>query len=141
MQTADSVAANELNQISLGLAESQSNVKAAAFWKICAAFFEALAQKRIPVDLFAKRAVSGIVVHYNNLKHGDWVFSDKFMHNLLFFCDQAQIENQAQSPCLAIVKKTWSLATQQPLNYLTSHYGHFDPALLAQSMQLQGPFV
>jgi chemosensory pili system protein ChpA (sensor histidine kinase/response regulator) len=133
MQTADSAAASELNLISLGLAESQSNVKAAAFWKICAAFFEALAQKRIPVDLFAKRAVSGIVIHYNNLKHGDWVFSDKFMHNLLFFCDQAQIENQAQSPCLSIVKKTWSLATQQPVNYATSHYGHFDPALLALS--------
>lgn len=133
MQTADSAAASELNQISLGLGESQSNVKAAAFWKICAAFFEAIAQKRIPVDLFAKRAASGIVIHYNNLKHGDWVFSDKFMHNLLFFCDQAQIENQAQSPCLSIVKKTWSLATQQPINYATSHYGHFDPALLALS--------
>lgn len=133
MQTADSAAAAELNQISLGLAESQSNLKAAAFWKICAAFFEALAQKRIPVDLFAKRAVSGIVIHYNNLKHGDWVFSDKFMHNLLFFCDQAQIENQAHSPCLSIVKKTWSLATKQPVNYATSHYGHFDPALLALS--------
>ena len=133
MQTADSAAASELNQISLGLAESQSNVKAAAFWKICAAFFEALAQKRIPVDLFAKRAMAGMVVHYNNLKHGDWVFSDKFMHNLLFFCDQAQIENQAQSPCLAMVKKTWSLTTQQPVNYAASHYGHFDPALLALS--------
>jgi chemosensory pili system protein ChpA (sensor histidine kinase/response regulator) len=133
MQTADSAAASELNQISLGLAESQSNTKAAAFWKICAAFFEALAQKRIPVDLFAKRAASGIVIHYNNLMHGDWVFSDKFMHNLLFFCDQAQIENQAQSPCLSIVKKTWSLTTQHPVNYATSHYGHFDPALLALS--------
>ena len=133
MQTADSAAASELNLISLGLAESQSNVKAAVFWKICAAFFEALAQKRIPVDLFAKRAVSGIVIHYNNLKHGDWVFSDKFMHNLLFFCDQAQIENQAQSPCLSIVKKTWSLDTQQPVDYATSHFGHFDPALLALS--------
>jgi chemosensory pili system protein ChpA (sensor histidine kinase/response regulator) len=133
LQASDSTAASELNQISLGLAESQSNVKAAAFWKICAAFFEALAQKRIPVDLFAKRAVSGIVIHYNNLKHGDWVFSDKFMHNLLFFCDQAQIENQAQSPCLSIVKKTWSLSTQQPVSYASSHFGHFDPALLALS--------
>ena len=133
MLSADAEAASELNQISLGLAESQSNVKASAFWKICAAFFEALAQKRIPVDLFAKRSASGIVVHYNNLKHGDWVFSDKFMHNLLFFCDQAQIESQAQSPCLSIVKKTWSLATKQPANYTTSQYGHFDPALLALS--------
>ncbi len=133
MLSADAEAASELNQISLGLAESQSNVKASVFWKICAAFFEALAQKRIPVDLFAKRSASGIVVHYNNLKHGDWVFSDKFMHNLLFFCDQAQIESQAQSPCLSIVKKTWSLATKQPANYTTSHYGHFDPALLALS--------
>ena len=133
LQSSDALAASELNQISLGLAESQSNLKASVFWKICAAFFEALAQKRIPVDLFSKRSASGIVVHYNNLKHGDWVFSDKFMHNLLFFCDQAQIESQAQSPCLSIVKKTWSLATKQPANYTTSHYGHFDPALLALS--------
>jgi chemosensory pili system protein ChpA (sensor histidine kinase/response regulator) len=53
MQTSDAAAASELNQISLGLAESQSNVKAAVFWKICAAFFEALAQKRIPLDLIS----------------------------------------------------------------------------------------
>jgi chemosensory pili system protein ChpA (sensor histidine kinase/response regulator) len=133
MQTGDVASSRELNQISLGLAESQTNDKAATFWKICAAFFEALAQKRIPVDLYAKRAFSGIVVHYNNLKYNDWVFSDKFMHNLLFFCDQAQIENASQSPCLSIVKKTWSLTTRQPVNYSKSHYGHFDPALLALS--------
>lgn len=133
MQSADPGAAIELNKISLGLAESQSNVKAAVFWKICAAFFEAIAQKRINVDIFVKRAASGILIHYNNLKHGDCVFSDKFIHYLLFFCDQAQIENQLQSPCLSVVKKTWKLTSKQPFNYATSHYGHFDPALLALS--------
>jgi chemosensory pili system protein ChpA (sensor histidine kinase/response regulator) len=133
MQSSDSEAADELKQLSLGLAESQSNVKAAIFWKLCAAFFEALTLKLIPVDVYAKRAAAGIVIHYNNLKHGDWVFSDKFMHNLLFFCDQAQIESQAQSPCLAIVKKTWALASHAPVNYTAVHFGHFDPALLALS--------
>ena len=42
MQSADTTAAHELSQISLNLAQSQSNAKAATFWKICAGFFEAL---------------------------------------------------------------------------------------------------
>jgi chemosensory pili system protein ChpA (sensor histidine kinase/response regulator) len=133
MLSSDSAAANELNQISLGLAESQTNHKAGVFWKICAAFFEAIAQKLIPVDIYAKRSAAGIVLHYNNLKHSDWVFSDKFMHNLLFFCYQAKIESKAISPCLSIVKKTWSLADGPTVNYAISHFGHFDPALLALS--------
>jgi chemosensory pili system protein ChpA (sensor histidine kinase/response regulator) len=133
MLSSDVEAAKELNHISLGLAESQTNHKAGVFWKICAAFFEALAQKLIPVDIYAKRSAAGIVLHYNNLRHGDWVFSDKFMHNLLFFCYQAKIESQTLSPCLSVIKKTWALASHKPINYEISHFGHFDPALLALS--------
>ena len=133
MQSSDVAAANELCQTSLSLAQSQKNSKAATFWKICAAFFEAIAQKLIPVDIYAKRSAAGIVIHYNNLKHGDWVFSDKFMQNLLFLCAQASIEKKENSPCLAVIQKAWALNASNRVNYEISQFGRFDPAILALS--------
>lgn len=133
MQTADTHAAEELSQMSLGLATTQSNFKATVFWKLCAAFFEAISKELLPVDLYVKRAASGVVIHYNNLQHGDWVFSDKFMHGMLFFCDRAPLKNTVSSPYLAVVKQTWSLTTTAPVDYEVSHYGHFDPAVLTLS--------
>jgi chemosensory pili system protein ChpA (sensor histidine kinase/response regulator) len=133
LQSTDTGAAEELCQISLSLAQSQSNSKAATFWKICAAFFEALAQKLIPVDIYAKRSAAGIIIHYNNLTHGDWVFSDKFMQNMLFLCGQAKIEKKENSPCLLTIKKTWALNESQPVNYEIGQFGRFDPAILSLS--------
>ncbi len=133
MQSSDSTAADELCQTSLSLAQSQNNSKAATFWKVCAAFFEALAQKLIPVDIYAKRSAAGVVIHYNNLKHGDWVFSDKFMQNMLFLCAQARIEKKENSPCLTVIQKTWALNSSKQVDYEISQFGRFDPAILALS--------
>lgn len=133
IKSADENAAYELSQLSLGLSQSQSNVKAHIFWIVCAAFFEAVAQKLIPIDIYAKRTASGVVTHYNNLKHGDWVFSDKFMQNMLFLCAQAQIKNADNCRCLAAVQKTWNIAESIQINYEVSQFGRFDPAMLATS--------
>lgn len=130
MQTADKQAARELSQLSLGLSATQINFKAKVFWKVCAAFFEAISQQLLPVDLYVKRAASGVVIHYKNLTHGDWVFSDKFMHGMLFFCDQAPLEDASLAPGLSAVKQTWALTTIASVDYEVSHYGHFDPAVL-----------
>ena len=133
MQSADPEAALSLKQISLGLSETQINFKAKVFWKICAAFFEAVSLKLLQVDLYVKRAASGVVIHYNNMKHGDWVFSDKFMHDLLFFSDQAQSNESDETPLIDAVKKAWHLKPHVFVDYEISRYGHFDPAVLALS--------
>jgi chemosensory pili system protein ChpA (sensor histidine kinase/response regulator) len=133
IKSSDENAAYELSQLSLGLSQSQSNDKAHIFWIICAAFFEAVAQKLIPIDIYAKRTASGVVTHYNNLKHGDWVFSDKFMQNMLFLCAQAQIKKPDRSPCLAAVQKTWNITESFQIDYEVSQFGRFDPAMLATS--------
>jgi chemosensory pili system protein ChpA (sensor histidine kinase/response regulator) len=133
MQSADAQAATELSQLSLGLSQSQNNLKAATFWKISAAFFEALAQNLIPVDIYAKRSASGIIAHYNNLKHGDWVFSDKFMQNMLFLCGQADIQKSKNAPSLKVVQKVWGLEQSHAESYELNQFGRFDPAVLALS--------
>jgi chemosensory pili system protein ChpA (sensor histidine kinase/response regulator) len=133
MLSSDTVAADELCQLCLSLAQSQNNPKAATFWKICAAFFEAIAQKIIPVDIYAKRTAAGIVSHYNNMQHGDLVFSDKFMQNMLFLCSQAKVERKENSPCLLVVQKTWALNELDIADFEVSHFGRFDPTILALS--------
>lgn len=133
MQSADTFAANELSQISLSLAQSQKNEKASTFWKVCAGFFEGLAQKILPIDIYAKRTAAGIVSHYNSLQYGEFLFSDKFMQNMLFLCAQAKITKKENSPSLFIVQKTWALSELDVADFEVSHFGRFDPAILALS--------
>jgi chemosensory pili system protein ChpA (sensor histidine kinase/response regulator) len=133
IKSQDEHAAGELSQLCLGLAQSKSNEKANTFWKICAAFFEAISQKLIVVDVYVKRAAAGIIVHYNNLQHGDWVFSDIFMQNMLFFCGQARIKDNQNCPILHVVQQAWKIDSEDIVNYEVSQFGRFDPAVLALS--------
>ncbi len=135
MQTSSKDAATSLCQLCLGLSETQTQIKARTFWKLCAGFFEAIAKDKLEVDLNVKRIASGIVVHYSSMSHGEWLFSDKFMLHLLFFCEQAIIDESDDSgtPLLSIIKKVWGLKNDELINYKINRYGHFDPAILAQA--------
>ncbi|MBK9340753.1 MAG: Hpt domain-containing protein [Rhodoferax sp.] len=135
MQTSSKDAATSLCQLCLGLSETQTQLKARTFWKLCAGFFEAIAKDKLEVDLNVKRIASGIVVHYNSMSHGEWLFSDKFMLHLLFFCEQAIVDesDDAGTPLLSIIKQVWGLKNDESINYKINRYGHFDPAILAQA--------
>ncbi|HMS27636.1 MAG TPA: Hpt domain-containing protein [Burkholderiaceae bacterium] len=135
MQTSNKEAATSLYQLCLGLSETQTHLKARTFWKLCASFFEAIANDKLEVDLNVKRIASGIVVHYNSMSHGEWLFSDKFMLHLLFFCEQAIIDEHDanKTPLLSIVKQVWGLKNDELNDYKINRYGHFDPAILAQA--------
>lgn len=147
LQKSDSQAAGELSQLSLGLADTQTNDKARIFWKLCAGFFEAISENLLSLNGYVKRAASGILIHYNSMSHGEWIFSEKFMLNLLFFCEQASLTSRVNSastqkangknrnriPLLSSIKKTWQLKEDSAVDYEVSRYGHFDPAVLSQA--------
>ena len=135
MQASDKDASTSLCQLCLGLSESQTHPKARTFWKLCAGFFEAIANDKLDIDLNIKRIASGIVVHYNSMSHGEWLFSDKFMLHILFFCEQAinDEHDAANTPLLSIIKQVWGLKNDESIDYKINRYGHFDPAILAQA--------
>ncbi|MET0311194.1 MAG: Hpt domain-containing protein, partial [Burkholderiaceae bacterium] len=133
IKTGDPAAARELAGISLALSAGQEARQPRIFWKICAAYFEGLAAKLIPVDVYSKRAASRILLQFTTLAKGDLGVSDRLALDLLFFCAQGVPVSAAEAPTLTSVRKAYGLARFRPVNYEESQFGRFDPALLAQA--------
>ena len=133
MKHADHNAAAEIGVISLGLAQGENHRQPAIFWKLSAAFFEAMAKALVPMDVYAKRAASRILLQYTTLARGDQSVSERLAQDLLFFCAQAVPKQAADAPALDAVRKAWSLGRHVAQPYDQSTFGLYDPAVLAQA--------
>lgn len=125
--------AKSLRDISLGLAAADQTLEGRSFWKICAAYFEALALKLCPPDVYVKRAASRVLMQYTTLARGKSDVSDRLAQDLLFFCAQSVPANPQSAPVLEAVRQAYGLAQSRPVNYETPQYGRFDPAVLVQA--------
>ena len=133
VKTNDAGAALRLRDLSLGLSTAQTALEPRVFWKICAAFFEAVASGLVPADIYAKRAASRVLQQYATLAKGDESVSDRLAQDLLFFCSLAYLETPIKAPVLAAVRQAYKLSQNRAVNYDIVHYGRFDPALLLQA--------
>jgi chemosensory pili system protein ChpA (sensor histidine kinase/response regulator) len=133
MKTGETGAAREVAAVSLGLAAAQSAREPRIFWKACAGFFEALALKRLPLDIYVKRAATRVLLQYAALAKGELAVSDRLVQDLVFFCAQAVPAPDTDSACLVAVRQAWRLERYAPVDYQATQYGRFDPAILAQA--------
>ncbi len=125
-------AAENLKALSLGLAAGQTALQPRSFWKIAAAFFEALAHDLLPSDVYVRRAASRVLLQYASLSKGDVDVSERLTQDLLFFCSQA-LGAVVDAPVLTAVRSACGLARFKPVDYEAVQFGRFDPALLAQA--------
>jgi chemosensory pili system protein ChpA (sensor histidine kinase/response regulator) len=132
MKSGDTAAAHELAKVSLSLAATQSARQPKIFWKICAAYFEAIHLSLLPLDIYVKRAATRVLLQYASLAKGELGVSDRLAQDLVFFCSQA-VPAPGKAPSLEAVRAAWGLARFSPVDYQTAQYGRFDPVLLAQS--------
>ncbi|MDB5874713.1 MAG: putative histidine kinase, CheA, partial [Ramlibacter sp.] len=133
VKAGDADAAAELTRICLSLSATQTARQPKIFWKICAAYFEAVGQGLLPLDIYVKRAGSRVLLQYASLAKGELGVSDRLAQDLVFFCSQAVPANDAAAPSVAAVRKAWNLARFAPVDYQTAQYGRFDPVLLSQA--------
>ena len=138
VKSGDGKAARDLVTLSLGLAASQTARQPRIFWKIAGGYFEALAQGLLPIDLYVKRAASRILMQYASLAKGESTVSDRLAQDLVFFCSQAVPARATDAPALTSVRLAWTLARFKPVDYQVSHFGRFDPLLLAQARKRIG---
>jgi chemosensory pili system protein ChpA (sensor histidine kinase/response regulator) len=132
VKSLDPKAATELETLALRLRHSASqDKKARTFWAIAAAYFEALAQRRLPADMYVKRAASRLLLQFTALEKDDKEISDRLAHDLLFFC--AQAGEDVGTPLLRAVRQAYRLGAYKAVHYDHSTFGRFDPALLAQA--------
>ena len=133
MRHANANAAAELGVISLGLAAGETASQPAIFWKLCGGFFEALGQALTPIDVYAKRAASRVLLQYAALARGERTVSERLALDLLFFCAQARPAADGAAPALAAVRACWGLDRGVPVDYMRPTFGLYDPAVLAQA--------
>ncbi len=126
-------AAATLKDLSLRLSARQADRQPRIFWKIAAAYFEALSHDLLPADSYVKRAASRILLQYASLSKGDVSISERLAQDLLFFCSQAVSNRVADTPVLSAVRSIYGLARFKPVDYEAIQFGRFDPALLAQA--------
>ncbi|CAN7160978.1 Hpt domain-containing protein [Acidovorax sp. LjRoot118] len=135
VKTGDLKAARSMYETCLGLVAAQSDRQSRAFWKICAAFFEAFAGGLLPADVYVKRVASRVLMQYATLAKGDNTIADRLVQDLLFFCSQTTVPAGAEArfPALMTVRHAFSLDRFKPVDYDTARFGRFDPAVLAQA--------
>ncbi|WP_332777324.1 hybrid sensor histidine kinase/response regulator [Polaromonas sp.] len=126
-------AAQNLKDLSLGFATRQAERQPRIFWKIAAAYFEALGLGLIGGDVYVRRAASRILLQYASLVRGDVTVSDRLAQDLLFFCSQAIASHASDTPVLSAVRAAYGLNRFKPVDYEAVQFGRFDPALLAQA--------
>jgi len=133
VRSGDEAAARAMEQISLGLAEAASASEPRVFWKISAAFFEAVRLGLCPSDVFVKRTASRVIAQYTTLARGETGVIDRLAQDLLFYCAHAVPTHDAAAPILVAVRNAYGLSQAAALDYTTAQYGRFDPAVLAQA--------
>lgn len=138
VKSRDISAARKLRELSLHFAAAQTAMQPRVFWKLCAAFFEAQVRGLTPDDLHVKRLTSRILQQYSALVRGELGVSDRLALDLLFFIAQARPEDGVNAPILRAVREAFGVHTWTPVDYESSPFGRFDPALLAQARKRIG---
>lgn len=134
VKTSNVTAAAEMKGVCLGLAQSQDDRQARAFWKICGGFFDGLSDGLLPFDVYVKRVASRVLMQYASLAKGEPAISDRLVQDLLFFCAQAKPKKDAADlKALEAVRSTFGLDRFKPVDYEISTFGRYDPAVLTQA--------
>ncbi len=135
VKSGDLRAARSLRDTCLRFVAAQPDRQSRAFWKICAGFFEAFGAGLLPADVYVKRVASRVLMQYATLAKGDTTIADRLVQDLLFFCSQAKPAESPDEPLpsLLAVRQAFALDRFKPVDYETTRFGRFDPALLTQA--------
>ena len=133
IKSADADAAKAMCVLSLGFAAAQSALESRVFWKICAAYFEAVSLGLCTADVYTKRAASQILLAFRKLARGETDISERLVHDLLFFCAQAIPRRKNEAPLLAAVRGAFGLTQPDSFNDEAPQSGRLDPARLPQT--------
>lgn len=133
VKTDSPAAALQLAKLCAGLSAGTSEVRARTFWHAAAGFFEAVALRVVPMDVYVKRAASRVLLQFATFSQGKTQVSETLLRDLLFFCAQAKAGSTAKSPRLSAVRDAFAFDDMPVVDYHQATLGRYDPALLVQA--------
>ncbi|NUZ07057.1 Hpt domain-containing protein [Piscinibacter koreensis] len=127
-------AATRMSELCAGLGVTAADPQVRTFWSLAAAMFEAQGVGLLGFDVFSKRVASRLLAQFRILQRGDTDVSERLARDLLFFCAQSAAPTPAQpAPRLARVRDVYALPDPEPVDYLASGLGRFDPATITHA--------
>lgn len=129
-------AGERMREICLGFAQAQTDVQMRIFWKVAAAFFDAMAHGLLKPDIYTKRVASRLLTVSAALAKSDPVAPERLLQDMLFFCAQAAQEGHPEQAAAVVwraVYEAFDLQRHPVVNYEQPRFGRFDPHLLAQA--------
>ncbi|WP_372657441.1 Hpt domain-containing protein [Hydrogenophaga sp.] len=133
VKTNSLASALQLARMCAGLSAGASEPRQTTFWRVAAAFFEALGHKLLSPDVYTKRAGSRILMQFASMVKGQSQVSETLLHDLLFFCTQVQGELPTAAVHLKAVREAFGLGASKAVDYQKATLGLYDPAILAQA--------
>lgn len=121
--------------VCLGFAQAQSEMSMRIFWKVAAAYFDAMAHGLLNTDIYAKRMASRVLMVCAALAKGEPVAPERLLQDMLFFCAQAGTGAEAAKSATIwqAVYASFGLQRHAVVDYERAHFGRFDPAVLTQA--------
>ncbi|MEG2767061.1 MAG: hybrid sensor histidine kinase/response regulator, partial [Comamonas sp.] len=122
-------------EVCLGFAQAQSEMPMRIFWKVAAAYFDAMAHGLLNADIYAKRMASRVLMVCAALAKGEPVAPERLLQDMLFFCAQAGTGAEAakNATIWQAVYASFGLQRHAVADYERAHFGRFDPAVLTQA--------
>jgi len=133
VKTGHAPSALAMRDISLAFAANQTEINPRVWWMVCAAYFEVVAYGLCASDLYEKRAATHVLLQYRTLARGESAISERLVRDLLFFCAQAALSPEHDTPALRAVHQAYGFAVPVRVDYEKPQFGRFDPAVLAQA--------
>ena len=140
VKTHSHAAAQQLARLSAGLSAGAAVPRVSTFWRVAAAYFEAVAHDLLPADVYVKRAASRILLQFAGFAQAvkPAEVSETLLRDLLFFCAQALPLDDDKTPHLSAVRQAFGLTDALPVDYAFASLGRFDPSVLAQARKRIG---
>jgi len=133
VKTDSPAAAQQLAKLCAGLSAGTADTRPQTFWRAAAGFFEAVALRALPMDVYVKRAASRVLLQFATFAQGKAQVSETLLRDLLFFCAQAQGAPTSKAPRLSAVREAFGFEALPVVDYHQATLGRYDPALLVQA--------
>jgi hypothetical protein len=109
IRSGDAPSALALRDISLSFAGAQRTEEPRAFWKVGAAYFEAIALGLCPLTLESKRTTGQILLQSRSIARGEFSGLKPVLQDMVFYCALANPAPEVDAPALIAIRAAYGL--------------------------------
>src|SRR5690606_1369194 len=110
---------------------SQVGARHPTFWKVALAFFEALRDRTIALDVYGKRLLARMNLQLRRSIVDGTPVAERLMKDALFALARADAAGESASPLLVEVRRAFGLEHTVPEDFETPRFGRVDARALA----------